>query len=78
MTDRRNRARVLKYIEDHPKGSCCEDWERDLKMKHQTASALLTELSREKLIQPTGQKSFTKSGRPARMVVLADQPSGFF
>ncbi len=34
-------------------------------MSHQTASARINALARKKLIQPTGQKLPTRSGRPA-------------
>jgi hypothetical protein len=76
-----NKQRVIDYCRAHPKGSSCEDWERDLKMSHQTASALLAEMCEDGILKDTGERSRTKSGATGRKVVLAKdlkEPVGFF
>lgn len=49
----------------------CDELEQSLNLKHQTASARITELLSQKQIVPTGQTRPTRSGRAARTYRLA-------
>lgn len=56
--------RVYHYLLEHGPQTCAQA-EQDLQMTHQTCSARFNELMRKGLIQDTGQRRPTPSGRKA-------------
>jgi hypothetical protein len=60
----RNRLRVLHLIATTG-GAICDEIEVALRMPHQSASALITRLSRQGRLRDTGDRRPTRSGRPA-------------
>lgn len=62
------KARVLHFIKDRgKKGITCDELESRLKMRHQTASARVTELKKEGLVIAIGRRP-TRSGRMAAVL----------
>jgi DNA adenine methylase len=59
------RVRVLAEIKRHPGGLTCDDIERILDMRHQTASARIHELMKDGAIIDTGLQRPTRSGANA-------------
>lgn len=55
-------------------GATCEEVERALGMKHQTASARIRELKDKHLVRDSGQRRKTTSGRLAAVMIVY-QPS---
>lgn len=68
------RGLILQYIENQgERGATCEEIERSLTMKHQTASARLTELKAEGSVLVAGRRQ-NASGSTASVYVLKPQP----
>ncbi|HYJ33779.1 MAG TPA: hypothetical protein VE326_11220 [Candidatus Binatia bacterium] len=68
----RMRQAVLRYIESRGLvGATCDEVEHALRMRHQTASARLTELKRAKQVVATERRRPTWSGRMARVYAAA-------
>ena len=65
------RKQVYQLVKQSPCGITCEEIERALGMKHQTASARIAELRRDGFIVDTGRRQPTTSGRPARVYEVA-------
>ena len=60
----RLQADVLRFIEERA-GATCDEVERGLNLRHQTASARVYELRERGLIEDSGAKRKTSSGRAA-------------
>jgi DNA-binding MarR family transcriptional regulator len=60
----RNRLRILKFVAEQD-GATCDEIEAATGMKHQSASALITRLSRQGRLRDTGERRLTRSGRAA-------------
>jgi DNA-binding transcriptional ArsR family regulator len=61
------RLRVYAGIRQAYGGATCDELEVALDMRHQTASARITELRKDGLIVDTGLRRATRSGRSARV-----------
>jgi predicted ArsR family transcriptional regulator len=64
-------SRVLKSLALSGEATC-EDIERDLKLRHQTASACLTKLKQKGVVEDSGNRGKTMSGRKAIKWRIAD------
>lgn len=68
----RMRQAVLRYIESRGLvGATCDEVEHALRMRHQTASARITELRKAKQVLATERRRPTWSGRTAAVYVAA-------
>jgi hypothetical protein len=67
------RAAVLKAIAAAPQGLTCDQVETRLALRHQTASARIRELSIMGMIEDSGRRDRTRSGRSARVYVRTDR-----
>lgn len=64
------RAEVARFIKNRADyGATCEETENALAMKHQTASARITELAKAKKIKPCGGFRMTASNRRATVYI---------
>lgn len=73
----RQREHILRIIEGRGRdGATCQELEIQLGMSHESCSARITELHHKfKLIEDSGRRRHTTSGRKARVYVKAP-PSG--
>jgi hypothetical protein len=72
----RDRSRILRQVlERGAVGATCEELEILLFLPHQTCSARIAELRRLGWLLDSGQRRLTRSGRSARVHVLADWAS---
>jgi hypothetical protein len=66
------RSKILAHISASGiKGMTCDQCEEDLGMSHQTTSARIRELRRDKAILDTGLRRKTRSGRNAAVYVAS-------
>lgn len=66
----KDRARIVRLLDAHSAGLTCEEIESRLRMKHQTASARLTELKRDGVVIVSGRRR-TSTGTQAGVNLLA-------
>lgn len=64
------REKILFYLKFHPEGKTCEQIEQELGMKHQSASARISELKMMQKIKVIGQAK-TESGVIADILGVA-------
>lgn len=66
------RAKVLAALEEYgPMGATCDQVEVALGGSHQSISARISELKRDGAIVDSGRRRMTRTGRTARVLVLA-------
>lgn len=70
------RARVFDEIKRLNRGVTCDELEHRLGMSHQTTSARVRELVLKGKIIDSGNRAKTRSGRSARLYVVAGDPQG--
>ena len=61
----------MQIIRSGKLGMTCDEIERELKLRHQTASARVRDLAQRGVIDDSGSRRATSSGRPA--IVWVDQ-----
>lgn len=64
-----HRQQIIEKIHEIGDATCSE-LEVLLNLTHQTASARISELKRDEIIEETGEKRLTSSGRPAHVYKL--------
>ena len=66
--------RIIAYLSDYPfYGTTCDEAEIELDMSHQTCSAAFTKLKNRGVINDTGKRRRTRSGRPAIVWALSQR-----
>jgi hypothetical protein len=63
-------SRIVLLMKEHPRGLICDEAEKLLGMRHQTCSARFSEMKRDGLLLPTGERRKTSTGSNADVLAL--------